>query len=70
MGISKKKKIKPPQKEALKKKGFKKEGFKKEGFKKGFHKEPNISKRTHNSNTRYRVCGIGVECLAKNSNLC
>ncbi|GAA7030712.1 hypothetical protein Kyoto34B_01800 [Helicobacter pylori] len=28
------------------------------------------SKQTHNSNTRYKACGIGVECLAKNSNWC
>ncbi|GAA9164757.1 hypothetical protein BTM355_00880 [Helicobacter pylori] len=61
-----------PQKERVqKKRGFKKKkGFKRNPLKREFHKEPNISKRTHNSNTRYKACGIGVECLAKNSNLC
>ncbi|PUD09304.1 hypothetical protein C2R90_06295 [Helicobacter pylori] len=54
-----------------KKRGFKiKKGFKRNPLKREFHKEPNISKRTHNSNTRYKACGIGVECLAKNSNSC
>ncbi|GAA9666662.1 hypothetical protein HpVH11_09350 [Helicobacter pylori] len=65
MGISKKKKIKPPKKESLKKKGFKRNPLKRE-----FHKKPDISKQTHNSNTRYTIFGIGVECLAKNSNWC
>ncbi|PUD21982.1 hypothetical protein C2S44_07485 [Helicobacter pylori] len=52
-----------------KKRGFKKKkGFKRNPLKREFHKE--LSKRTHNSNTRYRVCGILVECLAKNSNSC
>ncbi|GAA9578883.1 hypothetical protein UBN71_04530 [Helicobacter pylori] len=60
-----------PQKEGLKKrKALKKKGFKRNPLKREFYKEPNISKRTHNSNTRYKACGIGVECLAKNSNLC
>ncbi|RVZ55260.1 hypothetical protein EC561_00570 [Helicobacter pylori] len=53
------------------KKGFKKRLQKKRNpLKREFHKEPNISKRTHNSNTRYKACGILVECLAKNSNWC
>ncbi|GAA9234769.1 hypothetical protein TH0006_01750 [Helicobacter pylori] len=62
----------PPKKKGFKKKeGLKKKkGFKRNPLKREFHKEPNISKRTHNSNTRYKACGIGVECLAKNSNLC
>ncbi|RKV28373.1 hypothetical protein DD741_00435 [Helicobacter pylori] len=66
----------PKKKGFKKRKGSKKErvqknkDFKRNPLKREFHKELNISKRTHNSNTRYRVCGIGVECLAKNSNWC
>ncbi|GAA7218974.1 hypothetical protein HpCK26_05350 [Helicobacter pylori] len=60
----------PPKRKGSKKEGSKKKGFKRNPLKREFHKEPNISKRTHNSNTRYKACGIGVECLAKNSNLC
>ncbi|GAA8082503.1 hypothetical protein Kazakh3173_00930 [Helicobacter pylori] len=56
----------PPKRKGLKKK----KSFKRNPLKREFHKEPNISKRTHNSNTRYKACGIGVECLAKNSNSC
>ncbi|RVY39538.1 hypothetical protein ECC19_01520 [Helicobacter pylori] len=59
-----------PQKKGFKKKGSKKKGFKRNPLKREFHKEPNISKQTHNSNTRYKACGIGVERLAKNSNSC
>ncbi|QEF41446.1 hypothetical protein D2C73_00215 [Helicobacter pylori] len=60
----------PPKRKDLKKRVQKKKGFKRNPLKREFHKEPNISKRTRNSNTRYRACGIGVECLAKNSNWC
>ncbi|RVY65632.1 hypothetical protein ECC37_00420 [Helicobacter pylori] len=60
----------PPKRKGSKKKGSKKESFKRNPLKREFHKKPDISKRTHNSNTRYRVCGILVECLAKNSNWC
>ncbi|RKU91823.1 hypothetical protein DDP39_07395 [Helicobacter pylori] len=56
----------PPKKRVQKKKGFKRNPLKRE-FHKGFLAS---SKRTHNSNTRYKACGIGVECLAKNSNSC
>ncbi|GAA8071979.1 hypothetical protein HpDR115_02290 [Helicobacter pylori] len=56
----------PPKKRVQKKKGFKKRN----PSKREFHKELNISKRTRNSNTRYKACGILVECLAKNSNWC
>ncbi|GAA7283319.1 hypothetical protein HpM018_01790 [Helicobacter pylori] len=61
-----------PQKKGFKQKERvqKKKGFKRNPLKREFYKEPNISKRTHNSNTRYKACGIGVECLAKNSNSC
>ncbi|PUD85691.1 hypothetical protein C2R61_05560 [Helicobacter pylori] len=55
----------PPKKRVQKKKGFKRNPLKRE-----FHKKPDISKQTRNSNTRYKACGIGVECLAKNSNSC
>ncbi|KNE17889.1 hypothetical protein ACM32_04565 [Helicobacter pylori] len=65
--MSKKKKIKPPKKREFKKesfkkalknfkKSFKKESFKRNPLKREFHKK--LSKRTHNSNTRYRACGI------------
>ncbi len=55
-----------PQKERVQNKGFKRNPLKRE-FHKGFLAS---SKRTHNSNTRYKACGIGVERLAKNSNWC
>ncbi|GAA8822172.1 hypothetical protein BTM153_15110 [Helicobacter pylori] len=52
------KKKRVQKKEGSKKKDFKKKSFKRNPLKREFHKEPNISKRTHNSNTRYRACGI------------
>ncbi len=58
-----------PQKERVQKKeGSKKERFQKKPLKKGVSQKLNT--QTHNSNTRYKACGIGVECLAKNSNWC
>ncbi|BAW77387.1 uncharacterized protein HPMKM6_0007 [Helicobacter pylori] len=57
-----------PQKERVqKKRGFKKRKALK-SLKKGVSQK--INTQTHNSNTRYKACGIGVECLAKNSNWC
>ncbi|GAA7151740.1 hypothetical protein HpBGD46_05690 [Helicobacter pylori] len=52
------KRKKTSKKRVQKKKSFKKREFKKTPLKREFHKEPNISKRTRNSNTRYRACGI------------
>ncbi|GAA9214801.1 hypothetical protein BTM372_15230 [Helicobacter pylori] len=52
------------KKEGSKKRGFKKKDFKKKSFKRNplkreFHKGfLASSRRTHNSNTRYRACGI------------
>ncbi|GAA9425268.1 hypothetical protein TH0950_00420 [Helicobacter pylori] len=56
-----------------KRKGSKKERLQKKPLKKGVSQRvltQAFNTRTHNSNTRYKACGIGVECLAKNSNLC
>ncbi|PDW33450.1 hypothetical protein BB453_03230 [Helicobacter pylori] len=47
------------KRKALKKRGFKKQTPQKRGLKREFHKGVLASsKRTHNSNTRYRACGI------------
>ncbi|GAA8331232.1 hypothetical protein HpNP140_09310 [Helicobacter pylori] len=67
--MAKRKRLKPPKKEfkkdfkkALKrnplKKRVQKKVLKKNPLKREFHKKPNISKRTRNSNTRYKACGI------------
>ncbi|GHQ81573.1 hypothetical protein VN0406_11890 [Helicobacter pylori] len=64
--MAKRKRSNPSQKKDFKRKNLKKKSFKKESpkkrefkrnpLKKGVSQKP--SKRTHNSNTRYRACGI------------
>ncbi|GAA8668756.1 hypothetical protein DR8_10140 [Helicobacter pylori] len=54
----------PPKRGSLKKKDFKRNPLKKGVSQRAFNTQ------TRNSNTRYKACGIGVECLAKNSNSC
>ncbi|GAA6820647.1 hypothetical protein VN0739_00380 [Helicobacter pylori] len=58
----------PPKKKGSKKERLQKKPLKKGSFTKGLTQAFNT--QTHNSNTRYKACGIGVECLAKNSNSC